>query len=543
MISCTLKTKKLKRLLSILCFSLVSTAVSAQANDAMGFTDEKPLVFEASSSQWPYSYLNDEGKPEGYYIDLVGMLMDELGIPYVIKLKSQKEVLQDLKTREADLTIELFLGFNNEYGFFGRNTVAQLQPGVATPKGKPVEIKTFSDLHKTGLKITVCESSLSHHLMTDYGWEDHAIVSADMKNELLKLSDTAEGQLIWNIVSLNWLTKHCGIDNVTVSAVSMPEGECKFMSGEQHLLQVIDIAYSNLFSLGKIDQLEAKWLNIEGFDEETPTWVWYLTALSLLLLIAAIAYAARDWLQKRRTAKDNDQQEHRLSMMIESSLAHIWTYDIDNNVFIMHDSYGQAEQLFSCSSFLKLYSKENAQRIEDAIDRIAGQHTDDKGHIEEELTLEIEEKDKENPDNSQELFMMISVFKSDRKGKPSILIGMAQDITEECRRKKMESQQSLRYWALFYLSEAAVMLFDTEGYIQNINPKACEILQTESDELIASHVSLNDFFGTDFRDPRYADGFHGTLTRDQKKVEYQMRTVVSDEDEALGTIVYFKAKA
>ena len=56
------------------------------------YTKGQPLVYEDVWDLWPYSFLNDNGEPEGYNIDLIRLMMDRLNIPYVIKLKSKMTV-------------------------------------------------------------------------------------------------------------------------------------------------------------------------------------------------------------------------------------------------------------------------------------------------------------------------------------------------------------------------------------------------------------------------------------------------------------------
>ena len=38
---------------------------------------------------WPYAFLNENGEPDGFNVELIRMLLGELKIPYVIKLKEK----------------------------------------------------------------------------------------------------------------------------------------------------------------------------------------------------------------------------------------------------------------------------------------------------------------------------------------------------------------------------------------------------------------------------------------------------------------------
>ena len=85
------------------------------------YTKEHPLVFEDAFDIWPYAFNDDKGKALGYNVELVDLLLKELGIPHVTKLKVRKDVLNDLENRRADLTLGMHAPFNEEYTFFAEN--------------------------------------------------------------------------------------------------------------------------------------------------------------------------------------------------------------------------------------------------------------------------------------------------------------------------------------------------------------------------------------------------------------------------------------
>ena len=211
--------QKFLSLLLFICLFLPITHVSAQSENTKIYTEEYPLVYEDAEDLWPYSFLNDEGQPEGFNIDLVEKLLKELNIPYVIRLKPQQEAFEDLKTGKSDLTLGLAAGFHDAYGHYGRHTITLFTQSVATPKKNHLEIKTFRDLGKDGLKVIVNDSSLCHHLMLDYGWGDNAVISRDMKKSVQQVSTEEKGQIVWNTLSLKWLIKRYHLDNLLVTPI------------------------------------------------------------------------------------------------------------------------------------------------------------------------------------------------------------------------------------------------------------------------------------------------------------------------------------
>ena len=164
----------------LLSVHLSLAAAFAQSQAPRVFTVDNPLVYEDVWDLWPYSFLNDNGDPDGFNVDLIRLIMTELDIPYVIRLKPSSEAFRDLKEGKSDLMLALAVGFHDEFGLYSKNAVTLFTQSVVTPKGRSVEIKAFRDLGKPGLKVIVNDSSLCHHLMIDYGWGANALPDKDI---------------------------------------------------------------------------------------------------------------------------------------------------------------------------------------------------------------------------------------------------------------------------------------------------------------------------------------------------------------------------
>ena len=470
---------------------------------------------------------------------MVEKLLKELNIPYVIRLKPQQEAFEDLKTGRADLTLGLAAGFHDTYGHYDRHTITLFTQSVATPKKNSIEIKTFRDLGKNGLKVIVNDSSLCHHLMLDYGWGDNAVISRDMKKSIQQVNDEGEGQIVWNSPSLRWLIKRYHLDNLELTPVNMPHGEYKFMSNDLHLLELLDEVYADLHIKDEIQPIENKWLYPERQEEKTPDWQWVLIAIASLLLVLAIIYFVSYQLRIRRIMKTNRQLNRRLALINETTQVRIWTYDVNANEISWRNENGKVAYTYTLEEFSQRYSEEDFQHLKDALDRLISQHKDAKGHEEEEVTLELKAKDLEDGDNELRNFLVVvSVLRRDKNGKPSVIIGTKKDVTEARRLKRLEDERTLRYWSIFYSQDAAIILFDRLGVIQDISPKACELCRCDGDKLIKQRIHLNDFFKSKFTDMSKANGFHAIQVVNDVRIEYQLKTFYNDSDRLLGIFAF-----
>jgi len=516
--------------LLIICRLSLLTALSAPADSsgfARAYTPEHPLVYEGVWDLWPYAYLNDNGEPEGYNVDLIRLMMERLGIPYVIRLKSSEEAFNDLKSGKSDLTLGLAVGYHDEYGLYGRNAVTLFTQSVATPKSKPVEIKTFRDLGKPGIKVYVNHTSMCYHLMKDYGWEENAIPEKDIREVIQHVSATEEGQIVWNTLTLKWLMRRYLIDNLQLTPVNMPHGEYKFMSHDQHLLDVLDEELTRLNATEALKPLQDKWFYPEHLHEGLPRWAVYAMVASGVLLLTMLVYLVSYRLQTLRLTRFNENRNSRLALILQTSGVRVWTYDIEANEFSWRNEKGQVAYTYSMEEFAQRYSEADFARLKEALGTMAASEPEG-GQAEPTITLSLRARDTE--EGQQELrdyVVVLSVLRRNRLGKATIIIGTKKDVTRERERERRDEERTLRYWSIFYTPVVGIMLFDKDGRLENINPRACEIFGCQEDEIIEEGVSVDDFFDLGGCSLEESDGYYASQYVDLNKIPAGKRRVKS----------------
>ena len=526
------------RLVLLLVFSLYTICTSAQADGKRLYTKDNPLVYEDTWNLWPYSFLNEHGEPEGYNIDLLKLMMSKLDIPYVIKLKSRQEVLEDLKSGKCDLTVymttELYKG-----ALYGKSPIMLFTQSVATPKNKPVTIKTFRDLNKKGQKVMVYENSLCHQLMLDYGMITNAIVKSDMSEVIKRVNDRGEGQIVWNTLSLKWLIYNYQLDNLVLSPVNMPHSECRYMANEQDLLDLLDNTYSNIYAGEELVPLEKKWFYPEKDMSNRIAWEWYVVWIASVLLVIIIIYMVRVLKKKQQITSINNELSSRLNQIGETNKVRIWTYNVKDGEFVWYDDKGKESDILTIEEFARRYGKKDFVKLKEAIDRLATQNKDPKGHEEKEMKLELKARDQEYGDGElHDFVVLLSVLNRDEEGHPSVIVGTKRDVTRERRLKRLNNERSLRYWSVFYNDEAGIVIFDKDGYILNANPKACELFLCDVDKSVDEHVHINQFLNSNFTNLREIDGLRGTQIVGKNKVEYQLKAAYNDKEELVNLYVF-----
>ena len=442
-------------------------------------------------------------------------------------------------------------GFHDEFGMYSKNAVTLFTQSVVTPMNKPVEIKAFRDLGKPGLKVIVNDSSLCHHLMIDYGWGANALPDKDIGEAIQRVSAKGEGQIVWNTLSLKWLINRYHIDDLELTPVNMPHGEYKFMSNNQQLLDKLDEAYTRLYTNDKIQPLQDKWFYPERQNMDEPTGMWYLLGGGLLLLVFMVVYVISYRIQDRKIRLENIKRNNRLALILQTSQVHIWTYDIKTNQFSWHNDNGQVAYTYSIEEFSQRYSREDFVSLKSALEKLAETRKTDEEEEEKEIELNLRAKDLETipageqslgmggDTNDRDYHIVLSVLSRDKNGNPSVIIGTKKDVTEEQQLKRLDEERTLRYWSIFYTPILGIILFNKDGRLVNINPKACDIFGCNDEETIEEGIDIHSMFNIDIQDLEDMDGYQATQTvSDDMITEFRLMTIHDDAGEMLGVFAF-----
>ena len=504
-----------KYILSILLSATTSLSAAADDGYARAYTENAPLVYEDAWDLWPYSFINDNGEPDGFNIELLHIILKKLDIPYVIKLKPTQEALEDLKSHKSDLMLGMDADFHNEYGLYGNAIVKIFTHSVVHPRHQPLKKFSFRDLGTH--KVIVHTGSFSHHLMIDHGWGDNAIGYDDMKQALRDINDQKQGLVVWNTISLKWLLFDNHLTNLDITPVDMPSGEYKFMSTDPYLLSRLDSVYSDLFSTEQLQALHNKWFYPEYRETGIPRWVWHvaglLGAIALGLLLSLLVYHRREKKMTKLLKKSNT----RLALILQTSGVSLWIYDIAASQFFWLGKDGKPQKNQINVDFARRFPQEEFERIM----RSLGQLKEGK---KEKDTLEMQIKESNDSDTLRDVIISLSVLRRDNKGKPAILLGTLGDITEERRKQQNTRDIMTRYQSVFNTSSVDQLYFNEHGILTNLNEKACETFVSTKEELLAKKVTILDIVQNK-KQVEDLDYFYATLQVERPNREHGAETI------------------
>ena len=479
-------SKYYRILMTILCLLVLAPLHAQPGDSARVFTREHPLVYEDAWDLWPYSFLTSSGEAVGYNIDLITLICDELDIPLVIKLKPTKVALRDVQNGEADLMLAMDAPYHYKYGRFGKSLVQIFTHSVLHRKGEPLRIKTEEDLKNN--RFIVHEGSFAHHLMMDQGMERQVTPYNDMREAVQYVLNTPNQQIVWNTLSLKWLLRTSHFTDLELTPVKMRHGEYKFLSNEPVLLDIIDDTYSRLEAEGQLRAIQNKWFYPERKDSGIPYWIWIVVGVMMLVLVAAVGYYALYRLREQTMTKAIRRSNTRLAHVLSTWHVHLWTFNIERKTVTVYNDQGEVEaENQPPTIFFKRMQAEDVMLISSALLEIAD------GKVERK-TVEVHSK-RATTGEEEILSVVMSVFRRDKNGVPTDIIGTYCDVTDDRQRQQQVKDTLLRYHSVFHSAMVDTVVYDSKGYVYDMNEKAAQAFPGGKETTLKNRVHLRDVLG------------------------------------------------
>ena len=204
-----------------------------------------------------------------------------------------------------------------------------------------------------------------------------------------------------------------------------------------------------------------------------------------------------------------------LTAILGSTMTETWTYDIDHDLFTTIATDEQMEKKYTPIDFSQFYNHDDFRRLLNIIGDIV------EGKILTDALIVNSPKPKADDEQRRIYDINVSVLRRNRKDRPTILLGIQRDITEECDKVEQSHKLMLRYQTVFNSSQVDMLFYGIDGYLKDINDKACETFKVaDRHAMIKRGMKFNDA-------PAYKD-------IDIKTLEFTHMSSITDVDKEKG---------
>ena len=476
------------------------THAQQKEDSTIVYNDKRPLIYEDAWDLWPYVFLNENGEPDGYNIDLLKMIFKELDIPYEIRLRPTLEAQKDLKEHKSDLMLRMDADYARHNSLYGRTIVQIFTHSIVKPKGQAINANNGKELAQ--YPVIVHEGSFSHHKLTENGWAQEVIPFDDMKEAIQNVSTEGKGIILWNSMSLKWLMTKYHIENLDIVPIEFPYGEYKFFANDQHLLAQLDSVYSNLRANDRLTAIQNKWFYPERHESGIPSWIWDLIKFVTIMAVGIVLYYTFFKVRERRMTRKINKENERLSLIMRTSNVMFCTYDVANQYFMVMDSSGHAERSYSLLEFSHRFDPNDFTAFTDGLRNVI----DGKATT---VTMQLKEYDNDLI-HCNNYTATLSVLRRDKRKRPSVIIISKTDTTQDRMRQSQIKESMLRYQSLFNSALVDMVYYDADGYITDMNTKSLNAIGGEIANIKQRRISLSEVLGMKDLDLNKFEYFYAT---------------------------------
>jgi signal transduction histidine kinase/ABC-type amino acid transport substrate-binding protein/CheY-like chemotaxis protein len=247
----------------------------------------------------PYEYLNEQGRPDGFNVDIIKAVADTMGLRIRIDLGPWDEVRSELEKKEIDALIGMFQTRERDKNF--DFSIPHFIASYAVFVRDDSPIRSIKDVKNK--KILVQLSDLGHDYLKENDITSDIVVKKNW-SEVLKSLAKGEGDCaIVSRLQGTWLIGKLAITNI--KAVGSPIIQRKYClavtEGNSTLLAKLNEGLSIIKETGRYDEIYTKWF---GVYEERPLSfariIQYLIWIVLPLLLLTITGFLWSWTLKKK---------------------------------------------------------------------------------------------------------------------------------------------------------------------------------------------------------------------------------------------------
>ena len=173
--------------------------------------------------------------------------------------------------------------------------------------------------------------------------------------------------------------------------------------------------------------------------------------------------------REREVNAQNLSKNTQLALVLKTGKVRVWTYDTRTHHFMSLDSDGATDGDYLPIDFAQFFDPDDFEVMRQHIAEIY----DGK---EQAATTIVKSRLSSDDDKKEQKYMEISIeiLEHDSHGKPTLLLGMQRDITNDLKKKEQVKQLLMQYHTVFNQSLIDIVYYDKDGVMTDINAKACE---------------------------------------------------------------------
>lgn len=249
---------------------------------------ERLLVVVGGDQNYPPYEMVENGKPQGFNVDLIRTVANQMGFDVDIRLEDWTQARQDLADRKIDMIEGMAYSAERDKVYDFSVPYATLSFDVFVPRGSTV--KTLADLENK--RILVQSKAFMLEYLQQQNFPATLEQVQDVSNALRLLSEGGYDAAIMNRMQGEYLLKTLNIRNVKRAGIDLNQQKYGFavIQGNDELLAQLNEGLYLVKASGELDSIYEKWFGIYNDSSSGSIAKIAALAMGLVLLIVLISF-------------------------------------------------------------------------------------------------------------------------------------------------------------------------------------------------------------------------------------------------------------
>ena len=522
-------------LLNFYIATSVAQVSRAEGKEFDGYTENHPLTIVCDWDFQPFEFLDSDGKPSGYNVEVLDLIFNRLDIPHKFVMQEWHEATMMFEHHDADLIHALSYLYNHRPFVTTQKYINYYNLRVARHIDTP-PLRRIADLDKTDT-LLVKRADYAAWQVQERCDSSFGIKYCSPKEALMTVRNKRYDYFIWGEEPLKRKIQEFHFDSLVLSRVDIPAGELRIIGYDEAIVDIIDDEYTRLEQAGDLQPIYDKWFHPERVhDDESPVAIVILVGLVIAGVIVFLLSRLTTLRVKAAVRKNRD-----IHQMMDKALdmGEYFVVELDLSNYMLHNYYGHLLPV-------------DPMRAQDFLDRMAEGQAVQLHNLNEsmkagdfnscEYQYRVNMGTKEAP---KWIDLLGGAMIERENGKPTHIVYNGRDITCELEEERHNRFMGNRYQRIFNTNLLAMSFYDPTGRFLDCNQKMRELLHM--DEKVEQYFRKTSLFDDPGHMGEYLPGTREPLHICRRVhypalgidiyVETRIRPVIDDDDRLVYYIV------
>ena len=527
-----MKTTKIILALAV----LMMTGTHADAKKNYGYTEDHPLIVACDWDFQPYEFMNNEGRPSGYNVEVLSLIFERLAIPHKFMMQEWYLATEIFERHEADLIHALSQGYTDKSYVRTKNYInyynVKLARRLDTPPLRSIRNLGENDtlmLKKNDYAALRINQDMSPRFIIKY---------TSPKEGLTSIRRGHSRYFIWGEIPLTRKIKELSLDSVIVEEIDVPAGELRMIAYDHDLIDAIDDEYARLEQSGDLQRIRDRWFHPERVHADTSPFSLFILIFLAIVGVIALLFSRLITLRVRAAVKRTTDVNNVMRQALSMGDYFVMEFDVPGN--ILRNKYGDflpAEGMLP-PDFLTHMPPDQAAYLHEMNLRLAMGK-------EQQFDMHLRFRGASGGGDTWRDYYGNALAETDHSGRRTIIYTV-KDTTDEVEKERAYRDLGNKYRQVFETNLLAMSYFDANGRLIDMNDKMRELCELDGwdgkpggrGERFFRNLNLfeSTFFCNDYS-RHNSEVFHCCLhlyvpeLRLDKYVETHLRPVCDDKGE------------